>query len=337
MPNLPPTAPIRRGFGRRRLALLAAAAGALGTPRGAAPGQGTAWPERTVRLVAPFAPGGPADLIARALAERLSQSWRQSVVVENRPGAGGNVGAEHVARTPPDGHTLLVAANTLVTAPAMVPRLSFDPLRDFTPVAQVAYHPHILVVHPSVPARGLAEFVALAKTSPIAYGSGGVGASSHLSGALLAAMAGIELTHAPFAGTAPAQTAVLGGQVQAVFQNPILAVPAVRDGRLRALACTGTARWRDLPEVPTVAESGYAGFEAVSWYGVLGPAGLPPAVVARAQADVLAAVGAPETRARLLAAGLDLPDRGAAAFRRVMEADLAKWGDLIRRAGIRAD
>jgi tripartite-type tricarboxylate transporter receptor subunit TctC len=327
----------RSGLPNRRRLGLSAAAAALGTLGARTARAQQIWPERPVRLIAPFAPGGPADLIARVLAERLAQLWRQPVVVENRPGAGGNVGAEYVARTPPDGHTLLVAANTLVTAPALVPRLPFDPLRDFTPIAQVASHPHILVVHPSVPAWTLAEFVALARAQPVSYGSGGVGASSHLSGALLAVMAGIELTHVPFGGTAPAQAAVLGGQVQAVFQNPILAVPAVRDGRLRALANTGASRWRDLAEVPTMAELGYPGFEAVSWYGVLGPAGLPAAAVERAEAAILATVRTPGTRDRLLTAGLDLPDRGAAEFRAVLEQDLAKWGDLVRRAGIRGD
>ncbi len=293
------------------------------------------WPDRPVRLVAPFAPGGPSDVIARALAEQLGRSWRQPVVVENRPGAGGNVGSDYVARQPPDGLTLVVAANTLVTAPALVQRLPFDPLRDFTPIALVAQHPHILVVHPSVPATTLAELIALARTRPVSYGSGGVGAASHLSGELLAVSAGVELTHVPFAGTAPAQAAVLGGQVDAVFQNPILAVAAIRDGRLRALATTGPSRWRDLPDVPTIAELGYPGFEAFSWYGVLGPARLPSAIADRAESSILAALRVPETRTRLIGAGFDLPDLGAAAFRAVMARDLAKWAELIARAGIR--
>jgi tripartite-type tricarboxylate transporter receptor subunit TctC len=290
-----------------------------------------------VRLIVPFAAGGPADIVGRALAERLPELWGQPVVVENRGGAGGNIGTEYVARRPADGYTLLLAANTLVTAPALVPALSFDPMRDFVPIAQVAYHPQILLVHPAVPARTLAEFIALAKAQPVSYGSSGVGAPTHLAGALLGAVAGIELIHVPFGGTAPVHTAVLGGQVQAVFQNPSLAVPAVRDGRLRALANTSPTRWRDLPEVPTVAELGYPGFDVVAWYGVLAPAGLPPAIAERAEAGILATLRTPQVRQRLLTAGLDLPGRGAAEFRAVMVQDMAKWGELIRRTGIRGD
>lgn len=320
---------LRQGISRRALG---AASIAMLDARGALAQQ--SWPDRPVRIVAPFAPGGPADVIARTLAERLPQIWQQPVVVENRTGAGGNIGSEYVARMPPDGYTLLIAPSTIVTAPALMPRLPFDPIRDFTPIAQAASHPQILIVHASVQARTVAELVALARTQPVAYGSAGVGVSSHLLGALFAMVANVELTHVPFNGTAPAHAAVLGAQVQAVFQNPTLAVPAVRDGRVRALATTGTTRWRDLPDVPTFAELGYAGFEPVTWYGVLGPAGIPPGIVERAEAAILAALRAPETRSRLMAVGFDLPDRGAADFRAVMQDDLVKWGTLIRRAGI---
>jgi len=317
----------RRGLGALPLAMLGPRGGAAQQP----------WPDRTVRIVAPFAPGGPADIIARTLAERLPQIWQQPVVVENRTGAGGNIGSEYVARMPPDGYTLLIAPSTIVTAPALVPRLPFDPIRDFTPIAQAASHPQILIVHPSVQARTVAELVALARTQPVAYGSAGVGVSSHLLGALFAMVANVELTHVPFSGTAPAHAAVLGGQVQAVFQNPTLAVPAVQDGRVRALATTGTTRWRDLPDVPTFAELGYAGFEPVTWYGVVGPARMSSGIVERAEGAILAALRTPETRSRLMAVGFDLPDRGAAAFQAVMQEDLAKWGELIRRAGIRSE
>ena len=292
-----------------------------------------------MRIVAPFAPGGPADFIARVLAERLAPVWNQPVVVENRPGAGGNVGAEHVARTPPDGHTLLVAANTLVTAPALVPRLAFDPMRDFTPIAQVACHPHVLVVHPSVPARSVAELQDLARAQggALTIASAGVGTPTHLASELFRIRSGVTFTPVPYQGAAPAHTALLSGQVQAMFNNPVLAGPAIRDGRLRGLATCGLARSPQLPELPTMAESGFPGFEAGTWYGLLGPAGIPAPIVERIHADVQRVLAQPDLRARFAAQGLEPLDAGPEAFARRMREELARWTEVIRTAGIRAD
>ncbi|WP_431271500.1 tripartite tricarboxylate transporter substrate-binding protein [Dankookia sp. P2] len=235
----------------------------LATALLAAPVRAQARPARPVRLVVPFPPGGPADVLARLLAERLAEGWGQPVIVENRGGAGGNIGAEAVARAAPDGHTLLLCASSHVQGAALYNRLPFDPIRDFTPVAQLAYYSLVLVVHPSVPAADLAEFEALLRARPgeVTITSAGVGTPTHLTAELFRSRAGVAFTHVPFGGAAPAHAALLGGQVQAMFHNPVMAVPAVQAGRLRALATTGAARAVALPAVPTLAESGYPGFE----------------------------------------------------------------------------
>ncbi len=322
----------------RRAALLAALLSAPALAR-AQQAAAPAWPDRPVRLVVPYAPGGPTDILARALAERLHDAWRQPVVVENRPGAGSAIGTEYVARQPADGTTLLVAATAHVMNPPLMPRLPFDPIRDFTAVVNTAYHPMVLAVHPSVPAATLPEFVAAAKARPggLTMVSSGVGTASHLAMALFAQAAGIELTHVPFAGAAPAQAAILGGQVQAGFLNSTVAVPPLRAGALRGLAVTDRNRWRDLPDLPTMAELGHPEVEAGSWYGILAPAGLPPALRDRIHRDIAAALRQPALRDRVIAAGLDPIEVGPEAFQAQMTAELAKWSRVVREAGIRAD
>jgi tripartite-type tricarboxylate transporter receptor subunit TctC len=322
---------------RRRDLLAVGIAAGLAAPR-LARGQG-GFPDRAVRIVVPYAAGGPSDIIARAVAERLFEAWRQPVVVENRPGAGAAIGAEHVARAAADGHTLLLAASAHVMNPPLMPRLPYHAVRDFTPILQAAYHPMILVVHPSVPAGGFAELQALARRQEggVTIGSAGVGNASHLAAALLGVEAGFPFTHVPYNGSAPSMTALVSGQVQASFLNSTVATQQVRAGRLRALAATSLERWRELPEVPTVAELGHPGFEVGAWYGFLGPAGLPEPIVAKLHRDLRAAVQAPAVRERITGAGLDLRDAGPAEFRRIMETELAKWERVIRTAGIRPD
>jgi tripartite-type tricarboxylate transporter receptor subunit TctC len=312
-------------------------AGAASLAPGAARAQG--FPDRPVRIVQGFAPGGPADLIARTVAERLFGLWRHPVVVESRPGASGSVAASVVARAAPDGHTLGLIPSTHAVTPSLIARLPYDALNDFTPIALIVYHPQILVVHPALTARSVTELVAYATAHPgeVTFGTTGVGSSPHLGGAMLGLAAGAEFTFVQYSGTSTANTALLVGEVKAMFLNPLLAVPAVRDGRLRALGTAGAARWRDLPDVPTVAEQSHPGFEAASWYGIMGPAGLPEPLVARLHADVQAAMRAPDLRARLTAAGFDLLDVGPAEFRRTIESDMARWAELIRKLGIRPD
>jgi tripartite-type tricarboxylate transporter receptor subunit TctC len=297
------------------------------------------WPDRPVRIVVPYAPGGPTDILARSLAAALGEAWRQPVVVENRPGAGSAIGTEVVARAAPDGTTLLFAATAHVMNPALMPHLPFDAVRDFTAIINCAFHPMLLVVHPSTGISGLPGFIAAAKARPggLTMASAGVGNASHLAMALFASVAGIELTHVPFSGAAPAQAAVLSGQVQGGFFNSTVAVPQIRDGRLRGIATADARRWRELPDLPTLAELGYPGAEAGSWYGVLAPARLPPALTARLHADILAAMRQPAVRERVIAAGLNPLETGPAEFQAQLAAEVEKWGRVVKAAGIKPD
>ena len=234
---------------------------------------------------------------------------------------------------------MLVAALSLVTAPFLVQRLSFDPLRDFAPVLEVFDYPMVIAVHPSVPARNLTELIDHARRRPgdVTYSSSGVGNTSHLAPALLARRAGVEMTHVPFQSAVQAQTALIAGQVTMAFNNPLQTIPGLRAGQYRAVGVTGETRWRDLPEVPTVAEQGFPGFRASSWIGLLAPAATPDALLARIERDVSAVVADNEVSERLHAAGFEVRNRGRAEYRRNMEADAALWGGFIRDAGIRME
>ena len=320
-----------------RRSLLASAPLLAAVPAVAQTGTPTAWPSRPVRLVVPFAPGGPSDVCARILADRLNAVWGQPVVIENRPGAGGNIGADAVAKAAPDGHTLLIPASSIIAAPFLVPSLPFSPMRDLAPVAEVVDYPMVVLAHPSVQAANMRELVALARRKPgeVTYSSAGVGNTSHLAPALFASMAGVEMTHVPYAGAAPSQAAILGGQVSMSFNNPMQAVNAVRAGQLKALGVTGKTRWRDLPEVPTIAEQGFPTYEAISWIGVLAPAATPDAILGRIERDVLGLLREEAVANRLRGAGFEVQPRGRAEYRAVMEADTALWGGFIERAGIR--
>ena len=327
----------RRGM----LAGLGAAGLAARENRGQAqaPAHVQGWARRPVRLVVPFPAGGPPDVLGRAMAEALSARWGQPVVIENRPGAGGNLGAEHVARSAPDGHTLLLCASSHVQGSALFRNLPFDPLRDFSAVAMLSIYALVAIVHPAVPVQTLAELVALAKREPgrVTYGSTGVGTPTHLVVELFRLRAGIELTHVPYGGAAPAQTAILAGQVMAMFNNPVLSIPAIRDGALRGLATTGAARMAQLPDLPTVAESGYPGFEAGTWYGVLAPAGLPAALAEQLAGDFDAVLATPQMRGRLATMGMLRLAEGPAGFAGRLAAELESWSGVIRQAGIRMD
>lgn len=305
----------------------------------AAPAYAQTWPTRPVRLVVPFPPGGPADAIGRILAEPLSEAWGQPVVIDNRGGAGGNIGADAVAKSAPDGQTLLLAASSHVQGAALYRRLAFDPVRDFTPITQVAYYGLVVVVHPSLPAANLREFEAYLRANPgqLTMTSAGVGTPTHLTAELFRTRAGVDFTHVPFQGAAPAHTALIAGQVQAMFHNPVLAVPAVRSGHLRAIATTGAARAQALPDVPTLAESGYPGFDAGTWYAVLGPAGLQRSVVSRIDADLRRVVALPSMRERFARQSLETRDLGPDDLATTMRAELESWSAVIRRLGIQQD
>jgi tripartite-type tricarboxylate transporter receptor subunit TctC len=287
----------------------------------------------------PFPPGGPADVLARALAEPLSALWGQPVVMDNRGGAGGNLGAEQVARAAPDGHTLLLPASSHVQGAALYRSLPFHPVRDFTAISMIAYYSLVLVTHPSVPAKNFAEFQILAKARPggVTLASAGIGTPTHLAAELYRMRAGIEFTHVPFQGAAPAHAALLAGQVMAMFTNPVLAIPAIRGNSLRGLATTGRQRAQQLPDLPTVAETGYPGYECSTWYGFLGPAGVPRPVAERVHADTQRVLTAGLMQERLAAMGMEVLEDGPDAFGRRMAEELARWTGVIRDAGIRME
>jgi len=318
----------------RRTTLLAAAA-VLAAPRGLH-AQAIS---RPLRIIVPFAAGGVADLTVRAVGQRIAPLLGQPVVIDNRPGAGGIVAGQQLMAAPADGHTLLVASNGTAISRSLFRNLPFDPLRDFSAVAMLSIYALVAIVHPSVPVQTLAELVALAQREPgrVTYGSTGVGTPTHLVVELFRLRAGIELTHVPYGGAAPAQTAILAGQVMAMFNNPVLSIPAIRDGALRGLATTGAARMPQLPDLPTVAESGYPGFEAGTWYGVLAPAGLPAPLAEGLAGDFDAVLATPQMRGRLATMGMLRLAEGPTAFAARLAAELESWSRVIRQAGIRMD
>src|SRR6476660_2320909 len=254
------------------------------------------YPNRPVRLVVPFPAGGPADVLGRVLADQLNKIWGQPVIVENRGGAGGNLGAEVVARAAPDGYTLLLNASSHVINASLYDKLPYDPIEDFTPVSEVASYMLVLVVHPSAPATSVKEFVAFAKSKPdgLSVANAGLGTPTHLAAVLFAQAADINLVHVPYRGAAPASTDLIAGQTPAMFNNPVNAVPQVKSNNLRALAVTGSQHLSLLPGVPTVAESGYPGFETRTWYGLFGPAGMPADIVRKLHADTDRVMRMPE-------------------------------------------
>ncbi|NOV23316.1 tripartite tricarboxylate transporter substrate binding protein [Cupriavidus necator] len=322
----------------RRQALIAlAAACAAGTSRSVL---AQPWPARPIRMVVPFPPGSSPDLIARILTEKLAAALGQPVVVENRPGAGGNIGTGMVARAAPDGYTLLFTINgPLVTAPTLSRNLNYDPFRQLAPVTLVATSPNVLVVDARLPAHNLREFVALARARPgeLNYGSPGNGSASHLAMEQLKAMAGVELQHVPYPGFPQITTAIIGGQVQAAFMVPAIAMPQVNAGKLRVLAVTTTGRTAVLPSVPTVAESGYAGFEAISWQAVLAPAGTPQAVIDRLYRELVAIIGSADVRDKMRAQYFVPAGTAPASLRQTMASEKARWDKVIRAAGVQPE
>ncbi|MDO9709068.1 Bug family tripartite tricarboxylate transporter substrate binding protein [Paracraurococcus lichenis] len=296
------------------------------------------YPSRPVTLVVPWAPGGTTDILARALAEPLRLALGQPVVAENRSGASGNIGSAVVARAAPDGHVLLFATmSTHAMNAALMKDMPFDGVEDFTPVALLAFVLNTMVVHPAVPARSVAEFIAYAKANPgkLSYASAGPGSTNHLCAAMFCRMAGIEMVHVPYRGGAPAVLDTVGGQVQLFFSAGTQTLPHVREGRLRLLAVTEARRSALLPEVPTVAET-LPGYAMAVWYGVLGPKGMAPPLVARLNAEINRALLLPEIRDRMAAIGVEVTQETPAAFGARMRADAAEWGQAIRSLGITA-
>jgi len=302
--------------------------------------QAQSYPSKSVRLVVPFPPAGGNDVFARIVAQKLSEAWKQEVLVENRPGAGGSLGTEFVAKSPADGYTLLLGhTGTLAINPALYPNIGYEPSRDFAPVGMLASAPLVLVVNPKTSIRTVGDIIAQSIANPVrlTYASAGSGTGSHLSGELLQSITGIRLTHVPYKGTAPAITDLLGGQVQMMFSVIPTALPQIKAGKLRAVAVTSAKRMPQLPDVPTVAESGVPGFESTLAYGILAPRGTPAAVLQEIQAQIARIKATKEFRDRVDFEGAVVLEGTSADFAALIREQAEKWGKVIRTSEIKPE
>ena len=307
------------------LALLALATQSVAQP----------YPSRSIRLVIPFAPGGLVDVPGRVLAQKLSEALGQPVVVENRAGAGSTIGADNVAKSKPDGHTLLMTSTTHVISANLYRALPYDSLRDFAPVMKLTEGPYVLVVNPALNVASVAELVALARERPgrIDYGSSGNGSSQHLVAALFSTMAGAPLNHVPYKGSDRATQDLIGGQVMVAFVGTPIALPHLKSGRLRALGVSTATRSLQMPDVPTLAEAGVPGFEATIWIGLFAPTGTSPEILTRLQSDISRVLAAPEARAQIASTGVDVSIASAEEFGAFVRSEHAKWGKVVRDTG----
>jgi len=298
--------------------------------------QGQPYPNKLVRIVVPFPPGGSTDLLARRLADRMQASMGQPFIVENKPGAGGAVGSEFVAKSPPDGYTMLVGVTgSHAISVSLNPKLAYHPLKDFAPISIVVSAPLVIVVGPGFPAGTLAEYVAYAKSKPdqVTHSSPGNGTSMHLTGEMFNLAAGTKLVHVPYKGSAGAVNDLIGGQVQSMFGDFLVVLPHVRAGKIKALAVTSAKRHPLLPDVPTVAESGYPGFEALSWQGLFAPAGTPADVVAKLNAEIVKVLASEDFRTSFAKQGFLVAGSTPAEFRTFIEAEIPKWARIIKAGG----
>ena len=297
------------------------------------------YPAKPVRMIVPFTPGGGSDIVGRVVAQRLSAALGQQFVVENRPGAGGRIGTEAVARAPADGYTLLFATSSvMVTAPALYSKLNFDMPGDFAPISLVASTAYVLVIHPSVPVRSVKDFIALAKRTPgkLTYASSGTGGPAHLSGELFTALAGVRMVHVPYKGSSPGTTSVIAGETDSMFSNLVPALPAIKAGRLRPIGITSARGSSLLPDVPPLAAT-LPGFDVEQLYGLLAPAGTPREIVRRLNAETHKAVQNAEVKARLLNDGSEVLVSSPEAFEKRIVSEIAKWSKVIKAAGIKEE
>jgi tripartite-type tricarboxylate transporter receptor subunit TctC len=306
---------------------------------GAASAQPAVWPAKPIRIVVPTSPGGGTDIVTRVLAQKLSEALGQSVLVDNRPGAGQILGTELVARAPADGYTQLMAASAIVLNQVLAKKPPYDTLRDFAPVTLAASLPNVLTVHPSLPVKTVKELIALAKAKPGAlnYSSAGAGTSPHMSMELFLSMAGIDVAHIAYKGTGPATTDLIAGHVQLSMPNTLTAAPFLRAGKLRALAVTGSKRAAGLPGIPTIAEAGLPGYEAIQWYGLFAPAGTPRDAVARMQSEVAKALLLPDVGERLAADGAEPVGNRPDEFAAFVRAEIEKWTRVVKAAKLALD
>jgi tripartite-type tricarboxylate transporter receptor subunit TctC len=294
------------------------------------------YPSRPVRIVVPSPPGGGTDIIARVLAQHFSTAFGQQFFVENRPGAGNMIGIESVARSAPDGYTLLMVPSTLALNSVLYKNVNYDPIRDFAPITVAATAPNILVINPQVPAKVLRDFITLAKERPgtLMYGTPGVGTSPHMSMELFKSMANVDIQHIPYRGTAPAVTDIISGQIHAMFANALTARPQIEAGKVRAIGVSGPKRIAAMPDVPPVAEAGVPGYEAMQWYGMVAPAGTPPQIIERVHAAAIKALHTAEMKEKLATDGAEPAGSTSAEFAALIKSELEKWTRVARAANI---
>ncbi|NNG24450.1 Bug family tripartite tricarboxylate transporter substrate binding protein [Telluria aromaticivorans] len=324
---------------RTRVFIVGTAAGVLSLLPLAAQAQ-AAFPAKTITIIVPFSAGGTTDILARVVGQYMSRDLGQPVVVDNRAGAGGNIGAQAVARATPDGHTILMGTvGTHAINQSLYKKLAFDPIKDFAPLSRVALVPNLVVANPAQPFKNVKELIAYAKANPgkVTFGSSGSGSSIHLSGELFQHMAGVEMKHVAYRGSAPAVTDLLGGHIALMFDNMPSAIGHVKSGKLRALAVTTPKRSPALPEVPTIAEAGVPGYEATSWFGLLAPAKTPAPVVARLNASILKALADPEVKKKMLEQGAEPHGEKPEQFAQFIQAETAKWGKIVKQSGATAE
>jgi tripartite-type tricarboxylate transporter receptor subunit TctC len=316
------------------IAFALALAGAL------APAHAQAWPAKPIHFVVPYPAGGPLDAVARLTGQKVSEALKQPVIVENKPGAGGNIGAQAVAHAAPDGYTILMGAvATQAINPALYASIPYDAAKDFIAVTQLASTPNVLVVHPAVPAATVKEFIAYAKANPgkLSFGSGSTGSAGHLAGELFKSLAAIDMVHVPYKGAAPAMQDLVGGRIQLMFDNLASSLTQVQAGTIRALAVTTSHRTSLAPELPTIAESGLAGFDISTWFGIFVPAGTPADVVEILHVEFRRALAAPEVRQRMLALGAEPVGNSPAQFAAFVKAEAAKYARLVKASGATVD
>lgn len=325
---------------RLRSTIAAAIAGALGFFAVAAAADAQTYPSRPLRLVVGFPPGGPTDIVGRLFAQKLTELFKEQVIVDNRPGAGGNIAADHVAKSPANGYTMLLThPATHAISPTLYSKLPYDVIRDFAPVTHLISVPNMLVVHPSLPVKNVLALAELARRKPgeINFASGGSGTTGHLSGELFKTLAKVDMVHVPYRGTAPAITDLVSGQVHVMIDNMQSLLPYARSGRLRALAVTTTTRIPAAPELPTIAEAGIPAYDVSSWFGIVVPSGTPQNVIARLHAESVNAVKSPDVTARLADLGATPVGSTPEQFAALIKSELARWAPIIRASGARVD
>jgi tripartite-type tricarboxylate transporter receptor subunit TctC len=318
-----------------------AAAGALFALATSAFAQGASnYPSKPIRIVVPFAPGGTSDVLARAIGQKLNELWKQPVVVDNKPGAGGNIGAELVAKADPDGYTLLLLdVGTLTISPAIYPKLGYDPIKDLAPITMVAVSPHALVVHPSVPANSVKELIAWAKANPgkINFASAGNGTAVHLAGEQFKLMTGIDMVHVPYKGGAQALTGLVGGEVNMTLNGLLATLPHIKSGKIKALAIASKTRSTALPDLPTVSEAGVPGFQSGSWQGLLTAGATPKDIVAKLNKAVVEVLNSPELKERMAAQGADVVGDSPEQFGTFLRDEKVRWAKIVKDSGVKVE